>query len=103
MVAFSPNQLPSSVNTLEKLAAWLGAALYDTSGGAQVQYTDSITGNLTIQQRITPGGFRDAAGVWNVSYTLFLPAANTIFSGSSKPWTHVNEVSQVQIPATFNS
>ncbi len=97
MVAFVPANLPSSINTVEKLNAWsaniLAMNVGDTRLIEEEGYQATYMATTPIAQ--TPG--QGVRMVTRISIPM-LPGYST---AAGKLWTQVGEISTAPIPAAF--
>ena len=99
MTAFTTSQIPSSVDTLEKLAYWTGAALATINSNLSfVEAENSTVPSCFFSgtQQMPDGSLR---GILRVS----VPISSSALTGTAKPWTYVEALSNVTIPAGFTS
>lgn len=91
--------IPSQINTVEKLAVWVGMLLTNINPSLTaiegVGYTERVaqSGNFYIQ---ADNKYR------NLTRTS-IPMSSDHLAGGAKMWTYAQEISQTAIPATFRS
>ena len=99
MTAFTTSQIPSSVNTLEKLVLWATTAL---------QYINPTTvseeGEGFVEKAVSSNTFY----VQSANRHVFLGRVSIGVSpdrivGGAKHWTYAQELSQDPIPAIFTT
>ena len=91
--------IPSNINTLEKLAAWVGLALARVNPTAKVLETPG-TDPVRVCECIT---IKDDAGVYRLVVRVTLPLSDSYAEATSKFWESCTEVGTVAIPAAFKS
>lgn len=99
MTAFNKNQLPSSVDTLEKLIVWAGTASY------QINKIVTAVEGAGAAQKVTQFGIFNVEQ--NNTNRVILRQSlelNEDFAINGKPiWEEVKELSQDVIPTVFSS
>lgn len=100
MSAFTSSNLPSSIDTLEKLAAWVGSALAQLNKDKTIQTTSgSVEQAASIQtftfknQQVSPA---------RLVVTLFLPLTEDFASGG-KLFSRIGALSENALPASYTS
>lgn len=99
MTAFNPSQLPSSVNTLEKLAMWAAMAL--TS-----MYPTSVSeeGEGFVEKAATSNIFYVQSANRHIFLTrLSLGVSPDRVAGGQKNWTYALDLGTDPIPAQFTT
>ena len=97
MTAFSPSDLPTSVNTIEKLAAWVGMALHTLNlditavEGAGSAVPAAQFGTYFVQET------RNSRIIVRLSIEL---DPNYAY-GSSKLWAYAKDLSSNSLPGEF--
>jgi hypothetical protein len=97
MTIFAPANLPASVNTVEKLAAWANGVLYQRHKNTRYQESDAspLIPRVTCQD-----GF--AANLEETMiFRTSLPMNATWRESTGKFFTEVSEISNAAIPAAF--
>ncbi len=100
MTAFSPSQLPASINTLEKLNAWSGIILSEL-------YTSitAVEEGATVSRVAQSSPFLVTStnpAVWRlVNRTSFSLTGTWRRSGSL--WLQVDEIGTIAIPAQYSA
>lgn len=100
MVAFSPSNLPSSVNTVEKLAVWASSILQELHFQQEIQEAPGVIEKVATSQPFpvqVNGQYQ-----MRIASRTSLPLANTYLQGG-KIWTHVQDLSNASIPASYTS
>lgn len=92
-------QIPSQIDTLEKLHAWSALALFAINPTLTV-----IEGAGYTERAAQAGNFWVAAdsktrGIYRVSLAI----DSTYLSATGKPWTFVQPLSATALPATFSA
>ncbi|MBD2775174.1 glucose-6-phosphate dehydrogenase [Iningainema tapete] len=97
MTAFSTSDIPSNIDTLEKLAAWVGLSL------ASINLTLTAIEAPNYSQRTCQAGtfFIDADNKHRLLIRVSLPMSSDHLSGTSNPWTYAEALSQTAIPNEF--
>ena len=97
MTAFSPSDLPTSVDTLEKLAAWVGLALHvinpevTSIEGAGTPGLAAQFGTFFVQEINAPKAILRQSIDLQTDYLY----------GSAKFWTYAKEISTSSLPTEF--
>jgi hypothetical protein len=101
MTAFSPANIPSEVNTLEKLLAWGFFALAENSGNLTVQSAaGTVEPAVSVQIIRLPNELTDPERVVGVAYLPLQPD----WGGKGKVWSKgIKELSQTALPAGYTS
>lgn len=97
MTSFAPTDIPSNVNTLEKLAAWVGLALTRCNPTLKIlespdQFPQRVAECVLI--KADDNTYRQVV-------RLVLPVADDYASTTKKSWENVTEISNVALPAAF--
>lgn len=98
MTGFNPaTDLPSQVDTLEKLAAWVGTALFNINSTLTV-----IEGVGYTERACQAGNYWVAADAkTRMIVRLSLEVSPDQGSGSNKSWTYIQPLSNTPLPASF--
>lgn len=89
--------IPSQVDTVEKLAAWCGAVLFAVNPTMTV-----VEGVGYTERPAQHNNYWVAADSKTRNITrLSLEVSPEHLSGSGKPWTFIQPLSNAAIPATF--
>ncbi|MBN3943493.1 glucose-6-phosphate dehydrogenase [Nostoc sp. NMS9] len=98
MTAFNPaTDIPSQIDTLEKLAAWVGAALFNINPGLVVTEGVGYT-----ERACQAGNYWVAAdSKTRMIVRLSLEVSPDQASGSNKNWTYIQPLSNTALPAAF--
>jgi hypothetical protein len=97
MTAFAKGNLPDSINTLEKLAVWVGSASH------QINKLTSATEGPGSPQRVSQFGIFnvEANNTSRVIMRLSLELEDTFAIDNRPIWENAKEVSTDFIPAPF--
>jgi hypothetical protein len=99
MTAFNKNQLPATVDTLEKLIAWVGAAAY------HLNKTATAVEGAGVAQRVAQFGIFNVES--NNTNRVILRQSLELeedFAVNGKPiWEEVKELSLEALPAVFSA
>ncbi|MDM9582313.1 glucose-6-phosphate dehydrogenase [Nostoc sp. GT001] len=91
--------IPSQIDTVEKLAAWCGMVLFATNPTLTV-----IEGVGYTERATQSNNFWVAADAKTRNITrLSLEVSADHLSGSGKPWTFIQPLSNTPIPAAFKA
>ncbi|MDZ8135163.1 MAG: glucose-6-phosphate dehydrogenase [Nostoc sp. DedQUE04] len=98
MTAFNPaTDIPSQIDTLEKLAAWLGSALFTINPTLTV-----IEGAGYTERACQAGNFFVATDAkTRMIVRLSLEVSPDQASGANKNWTYIQPLSNTALPAAF--
>ena len=99
MTAFAPSQLPSNINTLERLCAWTALALSrinPTLASLEVE-------NAAPEKVAQVAFFRGADNVLRLNMRVTLPIDPSYETQSRKFWENAQELSNVTIPTGFTT
>jgi hypothetical protein len=101
MSVFNPSNIPSEVNTLEKLTAWAFFALAENNSNLTVQSAaGTIEPVISAQIIRLPNELTDPLRIVCVAY---LPLLDD-WGGKGKLWSKgVKELSQTSLPAGYTS
>lgn len=93
------NQIPDQINTMERLVAW---------GGYALAFVNPTQGVLETPERAEKAAqaaiFQAADNTYRLLVRCCLPIDPTFVTDrTKKAWMHVNELSNVVIPAGFTS
>ncbi|AFY31610.1 hypothetical protein [Calothrix sp. PCC 7507] len=99
MSSFTTTDIPSAINTVEKLHSWTGAILFN------------LNPTLVV---IEGTGYTERAAQWGRFWVpadsktrelirVSLAVDPTYNNASGKPWTFVQELSSTAIPANFKA
>lgn len=98
MTAFDPaTDLPTSVNSLERLAAWANGALYDLHKNSRYQESDAspLVPVITAQDGL------GADEKEHIIYRLSLTVADNWRTNTTPYWVDVQDLSNAAIPPGF--
>lgn len=97
MTAFSTTDIPSNIDTLEKLAAWVGLSL------TAINPTLTAIEAPNYSARTCQAGtfFIEADNKHRLLVRVSLPISAEHLSGANNPWTYAEELSQTVIPDGF--
>lgn len=99
MTVFVPSNIPGNVNTLEKLACWVGLAL------ARLNPTLSsleLTGQ-TPEKVAQVSFFRAADNTLRLNVRLSIPIDEQYASLTRKFWENAQDLSQASLPTNFTT
>jgi hypothetical protein len=97
MTAFATSNLPSSVNTLERLVVWALLALYRLHKNTRYQESDSAP----LIPRITSQDGLAANGEECVIFRVSIPLNPTWRESTNKMFVEALELADAAIPADF--
>lgn len=99
MTAFAPSNLPTSVNTVEKLAAWSNGILYQLHKNSRYQESDAapLVPLVTAQDGLA------ADKTERIIYRSSIPLSDNWREQTTKFWEEVQEISNASIPTAFLS
>lgn len=98
MSALTIPQIPTNINTVEKLAVWASKLLSDISPNLQIKTDENVT-----QRVATWGLYRDFDGGEVVVTTLIIPINSLYATGNLKLWEYANPLANVVLPVGFTS
>jgi hypothetical protein len=98
MTAFTTANLPSNVNTVEKVAVWAAVVLRELNPNTPYLETEllRLQAATNVQVPIVDGSVR------NVS-RLAIPLSGTYASAGGKLWTHAQELSTTALLTTHTT
>jgi hypothetical protein len=101
MTAFSSADLPSSINTIEKLAVWVSMAMNNLNQQTSIQEIVNLNQPVAVSQifEYTDGAVKKWRFVGRISVEL---SANWQ-QGATKMWTHAQALTATTIPTDFKS
>ena len=99
MTTFSTANVPTNINTVEKLAAWVGLLLNTMNPTLGVIETDGQTAQKVSQVSF----FRAADGSLRLTIRLSLPVREAYATSTTKFWEDVQEISNTAIPSGYTS
>lgn len=91
--------LPSNINTLEKLAAWVGLALARCNPTKKVLESADAT-PLRVCEVVT---IKDDANVYRLVVRLVLPLNDNYAEATTKFWESALVIDDAPLPAAFKS
>jgi hypothetical protein len=100
MTAFAPANIPSSIDTLEELAAWAISALAEVNPAVTIQTTAG-----TVEKAVQAQTFdfrNQASSPERLVLTAFLPLSAGWRSGG-KLFSRVTELSSAPLPAAYTA
>jgi hypothetical protein len=100
MTAFAPANVPSSIDTLEKLAAWALSALAEINPSVTIQTTAG-----TVEKAVQTQTFdfrNQATSPERLVVTAFLPLSAG-WRSNGKLFGRVTELSSTPLPAAYTS
>jgi len=101
MVAFSTSQLPTSIDTVEKLSVWCAMVLNNVALQTTVQETSGLNQPVAVSQVFTYAdtGVNKWRHVGRQSVEI-----NPLWqTGAQKLWTYAQVISSTAIPTSFTS
>lgn len=99
MTAFTSTDIPSNINTLEKLHAWSGLALARCNPTAKV--LESANGDpVRIVEVVT---IKDDVGIYRLVVRTALPLDPNYAESTVKLWELIQDIDNVGIPSAFKS
>lgn len=100
MVALNRAQIPSSINTIESLAAWCSAVLTNLHFQQEILEAPNLLQKVAVSQMF-PIEF-NGAYQWRYVGRVSLPMSDLAVAGG-KVWENVTTLSNLSIPANFTS
>lgn len=99
MTTYTPANLPSNINTVERLALWSGLLL------SRLNPTLSVleVANATPEKAAQISFFRAADNSLRVNIRLSIPIDGTYETQVRKFWENAQELSNTAIPTAFTS
>ncbi|AKG21277.1 hypothetical protein [Calothrix sp. 336/3] len=100
MTAFNKDtDLPSNIDSLEKLAFWVGSAL------AQINLTTTAIEAPGYTQRVAQHGvfYVEADNKYRALIRMSIPMNVEHLIGANNPWTYAMPISETAIPASFKT
>ncbi|OUL36362.1 glucose-6-phosphate dehydrogenase [Nostoc sp. T09] len=99
MTAFTTADIPSQIDTVEKLASWCGAILFNVNPSVT-----AIEGT-GYSERVSQWGrfWVPADSKTREIIRLSLEVSSSYINADGKPWTFVQPISSTAIPANFKS
>lgn len=97
MTAFAPANLPSGIDTVEKLAAWSLGALYQLHKNSRYQESDAapLIPIITAQDGLA------ADGTERIIFRVSLPLTNTWRESVLKFFLEAEEIASTAIPSQY--
>ena len=99
MTAFATNQIPSNINTLEKLAAWCALGLHRINPTLSILEQENQAPTRVAQTVF----FQAADGSLRLSVRLSIPIDPTYSTQGRKFWENAQDISNVVIPVSFTT
>lgn len=101
MTAFSTADLPTSVNTLEKLSMWVALATNNINQQTSVQEIPNLNQPVAVAQLFE----YDDNGVkkWRFVGRFSVEVSPNWQQGATKLWTHAQALSANALPTDFKS
>lgn len=91
--------IPTNINTLEKLAAWVGLALTRCNPG--IKYLENPD---QLAQRVADTAIIKADdNTYRQIVRLALPVEDNYASSTKKFWENIKEIDRAELPAAFKS
>lgn len=99
MTAFTPTDIPSNVDTLEKLQVWLGYGLARCNPTAKMLESPQDD-PVRICEVVT---IRDDAGIYRAVVRVAVPMADNYAESTAKIWESALKIDDVALPSAFKS
>jgi hypothetical protein len=100
MTALSLGEIPSHINSLERLAVWVVQALQNVSNGEEVNVTRDTDAQLLAQCSLVT----TADGVYRAMLTAYLPIDQAALNDSEeKTWMAAQSISNAAPHVNFMS
>lgn len=101
MTAFSTADIPASIDTVEKLAVWVGEVLSNINFQTSIHEVPSVEQPVAVSQKFV----YDANGVkkWRYVSRVSIELSSDHQFGATKLWTHAQALSSTAIPTSFKS
>lgn len=99
MSAFATSQLPTNINTLERLGAWVGLTMANINPTLAVNEQSSTDPTKVCQVAF----FRASDNSLRLTVRLSLPIDSTYAAQTKKFWENAQEISNVVIPTAFTT
>jgi hypothetical protein len=99
MTAFAVSDIPSNINTLEKLGAWVGLALTRCNPNKKVLESPGET-PIRVCEAVT---IKDDANDYRLVIRLVLPLAPGYAEATTKFWESAIEIDTAALPTAFKS
>lgn len=97
MTAFNTNDIPPNVDTLEKLAVWLGLAL----ASINPQTTAIEAPNYTARVCQVGTFLIESDNKYRSIIRLSIPLSASHLAGANNAWTYAEEISQTALDNAF--
>lgn len=99
MTAFSKSDLPDNIDSLEKLAVWVGGGL------ASINLTKTAVEAVGYTQRVAQHGifYVEADNKYRALIRLSIPIDNAHLAGANNAWTYALPISADDIPSSFKT
>lgn len=97
MTTFAPANLPASVDTVEKLAAWSNGVLYQLHKNTKYQESDAspLVPVVTAQDGLA------ADKTERIIFRASLQLSDSWRPATTKYWQEIQEISNAAIPTSF--
>lgn len=99
MSSFSTSNIPSNINSVEKLAAWVGLLLNTMNPTLSVLEQEGQSAQRVAQASF----FRATDGSLRLSLRLSLPVSSSYATSTAKFWEDIQELSATAIPSAFTT
>jgi hypothetical protein len=97
---FTPTDIPSDINTYEKLAVWIGTIFEQTAGTREVLEVEGARPERIAQAPI----FVDANNNLRVAVRLSIPLDRAVYSDRTKKfWQFAGVMVSTDVPASFKT
>ncbi len=91
--------IPTGINTLEKLAAWVGLAMSRTNPTKEAREVPYADPERCVQSYL----IKDEDGITRLVSRTSIAISEDYASGTAKFWTHALELSNTNIPPAFKT
>jgi hypothetical protein len=98
MTAITPAQIPSSCNTVEKLAVWALGLLQTINPNNAVLTETNVT-----QFNASAGAYKVADGTTVFSGSVIIPLDPLYLSNATKIWINAIDISAVALPLSYTT
>lgn len=99
MTAFTTSNIPTNINTVEKLASWVGLLLARLNPTLSVLEQQNAQGERVCQASI----FRASDGTIRLVVRLSMPLNDDYDTATTKVWESTQAISNTAIPAAYTS
>jgi hypothetical protein len=97
---FAPSDIPSDINTYEKLAVWIGTILEQSAGTREVLEVEGARPERVAQAPV----FADGNNNLRVAVRLSIPMDRALYSDRTKKfWQFAGVVVSTDVPESFKT